>query len=290
MPLNALRAFEATARHGRMVTAAAELAVTHGAVSRQVRHLEQLLGVTLLEGPKNRLALTEAGRLLVESLTPAFAQIDAALRTVADPDEGRLDVSCLGTFTMRWLIPRLHRFTAVHPRIDLHLSASHAPVDFARESYDVAIRVGRPAETPEVVAVPLFDEWVGPVLAPRLADTLRLDAPADLLAAPLIHPKTRRTAWADWARTRGLAQAIPAGAEYEHFYVMLEAATAGLGVAVAPWPFVIDDIRAGRLVAPFGFTPSGQRYAALRRQRRNRKAEQFCTWLAAEARAMPMPE
>src|SRR5262249_29696517 len=117
LPLNALRAFEAAARHGRMTAAAAELHVTHGAVSRQVRHLEAVLGVRLFEGPKSRLTLTEAGRNLLPRLTAAFGEIEAAVDAVADRDEGPLDVSCTSTFAMRWLLPRLHRFNARHPAV-----------------------------------------------------------------------------------------------------------------------------------------------------------------------------
>lgn len=113
--LNALRAFEAAGRHGRMSQAADELNVTHSAVSRQVQLLEEALGVSLFEGPRNALRLTEAGRTLVPGLTGAFDQIDTAVRLVADTEDGPLDVSCLGTFTMRWLIPRLHRFQVEYP-------------------------------------------------------------------------------------------------------------------------------------------------------------------------------
>src|SRR6218665_819144 len=105
--LNALKAFEAAGRHGRMTLAAEELNVTHSAVSRQIQHLEAMLGVPLFEGPKNRLRLTEAGTALLSGLGMAFDQIDASVRAVADTDEGPLDVSCPGTFTMRWLIPLL---------------------------------------------------------------------------------------------------------------------------------------------------------------------------------------
>jgi DNA-binding transcriptional LysR family regulator len=283
--LNALRAFEAAGRHGRMTLAAGELHVTHSAVSRQVQHLEQLLGVALFEGPKNALRLTEAGSRLMLGLTPAFDQLDLAVRSVADTADGTLDVSCPGTFTMRWLIPRLYRFRQAHPGIDVRLSASSNPVDMARDSFDVAIRAGAGPWPAELEATHLFDEQIGPVAAPTLApDIIR-----NIAAVPLLHSRTRRHAWRDWSRRAGKHADGAAGDEYEHFYFMLEAASAGLGVCIAPWPMVADDLRAGTLAAPLGFIPSGQEYVALRRPRQHRKSALFCEWLLREARAFGQP-
>ncbi|MBX6369899.1 MAG: LysR family transcriptional regulator [Rhodospirillales bacterium] len=288
--LNGLRAFEAAGRHGRMTLAAAELGVTHGAVSRQVRQLEASLGVKLFEGPKNRLVLTEAGRALLPHLTAALDRIETAVRSVADLEAGPLDVSCLGTFMMRWLIPRLHRFRAAHPEIDVRLSASDAPVDFARLAYEVAIRVDDHAAPSGARVAVLFTEHCGPVLSPGLASALGLMRVEQLAAAPRLQTKTRATAWPAWAQRAGLdARVLAGGAEYEHFYFMLEAATAGLGVAIAPWPLVIDDLEAGRLVAPFGFIASGLSYVVACRDRPSRKAARFVAWLEREAAATPRP-
>ena len=288
--LNALAAFEAAARLGRMTLAAEELAVTHGAISRHVRHLEEVLGIRLFEGPKNALRLTEAGQRLLPHLTAGFDSIEAGVRAVADEEEGTLDVSCTGTFSMRWLIPRLYRFQEAHPGIEVRLSASYAPIDFSRERYEVAVRLAEHPMPPDAVVTPLFPEYVGPVLSPALAARLGLKQPEDLEGAPLLHTITRRYAWEDWAKRVGWQPASHlAGTEYEHFYYMLEAATGGLGVSIAPWPFVIDDIQAGRLVAPFGFVPSGMDYVAARRPRRSRKAQAFCMWIAEEAAKTPMP-
>ncbi|MEP7453948.1 LysR family transcriptional regulator [Phyllobacterium sp. SB3] len=279
--LNALRAFEAAGRHGRMTLAAQELNVTHGAISRQVQHLENTLGVTLFEGPKNAQCLTEAGTRLLSSLIPAFDQLDMAVRTVADTEEGPLDVSCPGTFTMRWLIPRLYRFRANQPDIEVRLTASSKPVDFSRNGFDVAIRVGSDPWADGAEVVPLFKETMGPVLTPALADV----AGHDLSKVARLHSRTRRHAWKDWCERSGTLIDDKVGAEYEHFYFMLEAASSGLGVCIAPWPFVSDDIRSGRLVAPFRFIESGQEYVALRRNRRHRKSMLFCDWLKEEANA-----
>ncbi|MDR7144145.1 LysR substrate-binding domain-containing protein [Rhizobium sp. BE258] len=275
--LNALRAFEAAGRHGRMTLAAEELNVTHSAISRQIQHLEEVLGVALFEGPKNRMRLTEAGQTLLPGLVAAFDQIDMSVRAVADTGDGPLDVSCPGTFTMRWLIPRLYRFQAEHPSIDVRLTASSRPVDFARDGFDVAIRVGTAPWPEGADVIPLFPEQTGPVVSPALS--------AQIGGLPQLHTKTRLRAWGDWLARSGLNIESGPRVEYEHFYFMLEAAGAGLGVCVAPWPYVTDDIRDNRLAAPFGFLDSGHEYVALRRARRNRKSVIFCEWLRAEAEA-----
>ncbi|HEX2216934.1 MAG TPA: LysR substrate-binding domain-containing protein [Xanthobacteraceae bacterium] len=287
--LNALHAFEAAGRLGRMTIAAESLNVTHGAVSRHVRQLEEVLGVKLFEGPKHALRLTEAGQRLLPHLTAAFDTIDAAIRDITDAAEGTLDVSCLGTFTMRWLIPRLHRFNLAHPGIEVRLSASDAPIDFSRQRYAVAIRVTDHAFPPDAIVTELFAEQVGPVLAPVLATRLRLRRPEDLNRACLLHTETRPAAWTMWTgKTRWKPPPSPA-AHFEHFYFMLEAAVAGLGVGIAPWPLVSDDVRAGRLIAPFGFRPSGLSYVAVRRTRRDHGAQAFCRWLRREAEQTPVP-
>ncbi|KRB55067.1 LysR family transcriptional regulator [Rhizobium sp. Root708] len=272
--LNALRAFEAAGRHGRMTLAADELNVTHSAVSRQVQHLEEVLGVPLFEGPKNRLRLTEAGTVLLAGLVGAFDQMDASVRAVADTEAGSIDVSCPGTFTMRWLIPRLYRFQAEYPQIDVRLTASSRPVDFGRDGFDVAIRVRDPPWPAGAEVIPLFPEQTGPVMAPTIVA---------VEGTALLHTRTRPRAWENWLTRSREAPWIGPKVDYEHFYFMLEAARAGLGVCVAPWPYVVDDIKAGRLKAPHGFIDSGHQYVALRRARRNRKASLFCDWLANEA-------
>ena len=287
--LNALVAFESAARLGRMTLAADELAVTHGAISRHIRQLEETLGVRLFEGPKNALCLTDAGRTLLPHLTLGLDHIEAGVRTIADEEDGTLDVSCTGTFSMRWLIPRLYRFQDANPGIEVRLSASYAPVDFARERYEIAIRLADHPLPPDAPVTTLFAEHVGPVLSPTLAARLDLRRPEHIERAPLLHTITRRQAWEDWATRVGCLNLNLAGMEYEHFYYMLEAATAGLGMCIAPWPLVIDDIQARRLVAPFGFVPNGLSYVAVRQPGRHRKAQAFCDWLAWEAARTPMP-
>jgi DNA-binding transcriptional LysR family regulator len=218
---------------------------------------------------------------LLSGVASAFDQIDMAVRLVADTEDGSLDVSCPGTFAIRWLIPRLHRFHAAHPGIEVRLTSSAKPVDFARDGVDVAIRAGTGPWPAGTDLAPLFDELVGPVLAPALAQT----ATPEFAGIQRLHSRTRLSAWSDWSVQSGRPLDHEPGTEYEHLYFMLEAASAGLGICVAPWPFVADDIKAGRLVAPRGFVASGKTYVALRRARRHRKSSLFCEWLRGEALA-----
>lgn len=284
--LNALRTFEAAGRLGRMTAAAEELCVTHGAISRQIRQLEEELGIALFEGTRQKPVLTAAGESLLQVLTSALDQIETAIRSVVDEETGILDVSCLGTFLIRWLIPRLHRFTVLHPEIEVRMRAADGPVDLDRERYDAIITVDDGSVPEHVRVVQLFPERLGPVVAPALLSALPLSTPLDLFGHTLLGTRTRQNAWPMWCLSVGLEWPGCACLEFEHYYYTLEAVAGGLGIGVAPWHLVADDIRAGRLVAPFGFHESGYRYVVKRRRQRSRKVDRFCAWLDSEAATM----
>ena len=161
LPLNALRAFEAAARLGRLTVAAEELGVTHGAVSRQVRQLESVLGVDLFGGPRSKPELTPTGQSLAPVLTAALDQIDNAVRAVLAEEEGLLQVACLSTLAMRWLIPRLHRFTQLHPGIDVRLSTDKEHIDPERGRFDLVITVIDGGEVLRARDALLFREQIG---------------------------------------------------------------------------------------------------------------------------------
>ena len=288
-PLNALRAFEAFGRLGRMTLAAAELSVSHGAISRHVAQLEDRLGVKLIQGPKSGLRLTDAGKRLLTSLTEGFDQIDSGVRAVSVRGDAALDVSCLSTLMMRWLIPRLFAFRQLTKGFEPRLSASDGSIDFAKGSYQVAIRVDHEALPTSAVATEIFPEFVGLVAAGPFLKQYQCRRVADAGTLPRLHTKTRSDAWRTWAKNMDISLARTRENEYEHFYFMLEAATAGLGACIAPWPLVADDIGANRLVAPFGFILSGHRYLAIRSDRPHRRAEQFCAWLGEQGRLTPRP-
>lgn len=294
--LNALRTFEATARLGRMTAAADELCVTHGAVSRQVRALQEELGVALFEGPKHALQLTPAGQTLLPTLTQAFDQMAAAVAVVSGSTEQVLNVSCLSTFTMRWLIPRLHLFHETHPGIDVRLSTTSHAVQIERERYDVVINVdqaepsGAPAATQHSTCTRLFSEWLGPVLSAELMGKLARSGRHPRLAllqqCPLLQTRTRPRAWQEWATACGATLPAAPQQEFAHYSYTLEAALGGLGLCVAPWHLVAADVASGRLVAPLGFVPSGLQYTA-RYRANHTQASLFCRWLRKEAQHMP---
>lgn len=288
-PLNALRAFEAAARLGRMTAAADELAVTPGAISRQVRQLELTLGVRLFEGSKNKPELTVAAKMLLPSLSAAFDQIETAVRTVSDDDSGTLDVCCFNSFTAKWLIPRLYDFNARHPDIEIRLSAAERTPDIHRDRYDLIIEVDD-SNTDSATVLPLFPERLGPVMAPSLAAQLKLRKPKDLAGKTLLHTRTRRNAWQMWGALIGHPMTDQAGPEFEHYYFTLEAAISGLGICVAPWHLVAEDVRAGRLVAPLGFQESSYQYVARRRQQSSKRLDKFCAWLGRQAQEAPRPD
>lgn len=285
--LTALRSFEAAARHGSMTRAADALGVTHGAVSRQVRGLEAQLGLSLLENHRGRLQLTASGESLLAVLEDAFGRIARGIDAVCADAAGDVAVSSFGSFAMRWLIPRLHGFQAAHPSLLVRLTTTDTTNDALRGAFDVAIRVGVAPWPTETDAVPLFAECAGPVLSPALARQLGIRAPKDFQTAPLLHTVTRRDAWPEWFA----AQSLPStphngeGQVFEHFYFMLEAAMGGLGVAIGFWHLVADDVRSGRLVAPFGFIPTGRHYTALLQKQARNPARIFAHWLSGEAAA-----
>lgn len=290
--LNALRAFEAFGRHGRMTLAADELCVTHGAVSRQIRQLEEHLGVALTEGPRSRLRMTEAGLKLAQALSPAFDQIEAAVPRPAQVGPKPLVVSCLPTFAMKWLIPRLPRFQAAHPEIPVRVAESNGPFDFKDDGIDLAIRMRSPdtVVTYDSVVTPFMEHFHGPVMAPELATPgMTLEA---VCAMPRLLTRTFMESWSDWARNFELDHLPPpvSEQEFDHYFYMIEAAAAGMGVAIGPWAFVQRDLANGRLVAPLGFTPGRALIVAVTPpDGATDEALLFRDWLLAEGASTPHP-
>jgi len=255
-----IRFFEAAARHESFVRAAEELHLTHGAVSRQIRQLEDTLGVALFERRNRGVFLTEPGRTLFAAASQSMEMLAGAAARIRTQPPGRaLVLSCEPTVAMRWLIPRLPRFAARHPDIPLHLMAAGGPIDFARSGADLALRRNDFAFEPRWHAREVAQEWVGPVCRPLLAQGAAA-VPARL------HTRTRPDAWQRWLAAAGpaaQAASFEGDAWYEHFYLSLQAAAAGLGWAMASRLMAADEIADGRLAAPFGFTPDGSAYHLL---------------------------
>jgi LysR family transcriptional regulator, glycine cleavage system transcriptional activator len=255
--LNALRAFEATARLGSMSAAAAELFVTHGAVSRHLRALEDQLGVVLLERAGAATKTTPEGARLAEGLAAAFRLIQESVERLKP---GPLTLSCSSSVMMHWLIPRIAGFHSAHPDIELQLNMNHGRVDFVRDNIGVAIRNTMIDAPKEARVRELMVERVGLVCSPDYQQTSRLRAPQDLAGVRRLATKTRPAAWAEWEAACGLPPTQRKPAEtYEHFYLLIQAAACGLGLAAVPEMLVLNELKSGRLVAPFGFVPGPQK-------------------------------
>lgn len=272
--LVALRCFEAAARLESFSRAADELHLTHGAISRAVRSVEEDLGAQLFERRNRRVFLNAAGRLLFDGVHAGLGQMARAAEAVRQQVAGRpLLLSCEPTLLMRWLIPRWGDFQARYPQHTVHLVAGGGSVEWGR-GIDLAIRRNDFDWGPNVQMQPLCAERMGPVCHPdRLAHFFALQSDGGLALrgdATLLHSKTRPRAWEDWWKTQPdqpptqIRQAQAGGdLVLEHFYLSLQAAAAGLGVAMGPQLLVEDDIAAGRLVAPLGFVPDGSQYCLL---------------------------
>jgi len=262
--LNALRAFEAAARLGSVSQAAAELHVTHGAVSRHVRALEEALGRPLFVRDGRGLALTTDGHRLRESAGEAFGMLQAGWTALQrGPRASAMVLGCPGSLLARWVIPRLERLAIDLPDLTLHLSAQEGAIDLTATGLDAALLLGDAPWPPGWQVWPLAPERIGPVLSPRHVrfDALRNAPPGALLDEPLLHTASRPQAWPRWLAARHLPHTPRLGTGFDHLTYLLEAAAAALGIAIAPRELVQADLDSGRLVAPWGFTDTGGTWA-----------------------------
>lgn len=265
--LIALRSFEAAARHENFSRAATELHLTHGAVSRAVRLLEEELGVLLFERRNRRVFLTDAGHKLAsavgEGLDVMQQAVDALRAGVRQRQ--RWVLSCEPTLLMRWLLPRWPAFQAQYAETEICLAAGGGPFSFAG-GLDLAIRRDDFNWPESYYAAPLFAEKVGPVCRPdKVSRWFTTNASGSFLmpGTECLHTRTRPDAWQTWSRAAGHPVASPGGQRFDHFYFSLQAAVAGLGVAIGSWYQVCDDLENGVLSAPLGFAEDGSRYYLL---------------------------
>lgn len=251
-PLNALRAFEASGRYLSFTEAARELLVTQSAVSRHVAALEDWLGVKLFFRRQRGIELTARGEAYFRALSSSLDQIDHATRRVRDnADETLLRLKLPPTFAIRWLAPRLYRFKARHPEIELHVTTSHSPGDFEREDVDVFVHSEFGAPSGEGYRR-LFGEVLMPVCSPRLIENgTPLAAPADLAKHVLLASTNRPRDWPLWLAGVG-EPALQAQDTVTFDYAALgyQACIDGLGVMIAQRALIADDLEALRLVAP----------------------------------------
>lgn len=259
-PLTALRAFEAAARHSSLTKAAQELHVTAGALSHQIRGLEELLGVQLFERRVRSIALTDAGKLLYPGLQTGFTHIRDAVAGLGRLGTDRvLVISTPPGFTSKWLAPRLYRFAQAHPDIDARISSSSANANFVTDDVDIGLRslpLTQPHD-PALVIERLAEVAPIPVCSPTfLAEHGPLDMPAALARVPLIHDDTQIgranvATWDDWFKAAGIRNAnVSRGLRFNSSDHALDAAGEGAGVLLAYDLLAYDDVRTGRLVTP----------------------------------------
>lgn len=250
-PLSTLPAFDAAGRHLSFTKAADELGLTHGAISRAIRNLEEQLGVRLFERGTRSVRLTPAGAAYAAEIGAALDQIGLATLAASTPrSAGVLNVSTSDGFAGRWLVPRLHRFHREHRDIDVRLSTSGAHADFIRDGIDIAIRYGAGGYE-GVVSELLAEEEVSPVCSPQLLKEKPLRRPSDLKRHKLIHDNFRID-WAAWLERAGVTGVDPeSGMRFDSAAYAIEAAVQGEGVLLGRSALVSADVAAGRLVRPF---------------------------------------
>jgi len=250
--LNALKAFEASARHESFTKAAAELSVTQGAVSQQVKALADELGLKLFRREHQRLAITEAGRDYLGVVRDAFDRLSMGTeRLLQRQGSGLLNVSTSPNFAAKWLVHRLGRFSEAHPEIDLRISASVHHIDFTREDVDLAVRHGD-GRWPGLDVSRLCAEELFPVCSPALLHGSRaLKSPADLKRFPLLHSNDA-SHWTRWLERAGVSGVnVDKGVVFNQASMVIDAAIQGQGVAMARTALAAWDLLAGRLVRPF---------------------------------------
>lgn len=248
-----LTAFEATARHLSFSQAAKELALTQGAVSKQVRQLELVLGVVLLERTKRHVVLTEVGKTYLAEVRQVLNRLEVITHSVlaSGGSSAVLNLAVLPTFATRWLLPRLPRFIDARPGITVNFTTRLAPFDFAYERFDSAIHYGSPYWA-GASAEHLFDEEVVPVASPRLSEEYDIRQPADLARVTLLQQTTRPSLWSAWFASVGVLFEHPfRGPIFDQFSMTAQAAAANLGVALVPRFLVEEEVATGKLLILF---------------------------------------
>ncbi|QCP52842.1 LysR family transcriptional regulator [Trinickia violacea] len=282
LPLNALRAFESSARHLSFTRAALELNVTQAAVSQQVRSLEDRLGATLFKRLPRGLAITDEGRALLPVLTDAFGRIENVLKQFEGGHFHEvLTVGVVGTFAVGWLMPRLKRFREQHPFVELRLLTNNNLVDLAAEGLDVAIRFGD-GVWPATHNVLLLDAPLNVLCTPRIAK--RLAVPSDL-AREILLRSYRADEWDKWFEAAGLEPWPVNGPVFDSSRLMVEAAVQSAGIALAPPRMFVRELQTGLLACPFDTeVKTGSYWLTWLKSRRMSPAMQvFRNWILDEA-------
>lgn len=258
--LNALRTFEAVARHNSFTRAAEELNVTQSAASRLVHSLEEYLEVSLFSRRSRRIELTHQGQYYSRLVCKALDLLEAGTVELLSDSKGMgtLNVGMLPTFGTRWLLPRLSSFHNQYPQYGINIVSSDGDLDFTRERIDIAIRFGHGA-WPGAIIDPLMSEEIQVVCAPSLlGDAPPPTTPDDLTRYPFIHHSTRLDGWDHWFRSIGTHMPqVTWGPSLEHFFMIIEAAKAGLGLALLPTFLIEKELKSGTLITPYPARVSG---------------------------------
>jgi len=253
--LKALQAFEAASRLGSFVTAAEELLVTPSAISHQIRFLERELGITLFHRVHRSIILTDLGRRYAENIAEIFGNIETATRSIARSSKSDiLTIHAVPSLAAQWLMPRLSRFSALNPDVDVRLNASVAAVDLATGEADFDIRYGTIFPTAGVATVPFPEETVLPLCAPGLTKgEYAIRSPADLRHHTLIHSEVNLVNWREWLKWADGPQIdLIRGPRFDRSFMAISAAIDGVGVCLESHMLVQRELAAGQLVAPFG--------------------------------------
>lgn len=288
-PLNAVRVFEVAARTGSYTAAAAELGLTHGAVSRQISALEHWLGQRLFAKSGRRMVPTPIASVFAAEVSLSFDRLAAAADACGRPGTRRiLRVSAPTSFAMRWLIPRLDRFHDAHRHVEVAVTTVSTVHDELRGGFDVAVRRGAAtAEAwPHHHAVAVLDDVDTLIMSPALFERRPILEPADIEGHHLLATETRPGDWSDWLEKAGLGRlAGQPRTVFDHFFVTRQAIEDGLGIGIGPLPMLDIDIAAGRLMAPLPKIGVGRTgYVALVPRHAGSAAigMTFLDWLAEE--------
>jgi LysR family transcriptional regulator, glycine cleavage system transcriptional activator len=290
----ALEAFESAARHGSFTRAATELHVTQGAVSRQIRQLEQQLGTRLFQRVRQRVVLTDAGLRYRDDVRRMLDQLEVATQRAMAFADGTnvLTLAVVPSFSSNWLAPRLPRFTERHPNITINCFVWLPRFDFGTQQCDAAIHLG-PARWPDAQSYRLMDWDSIPMCSAAYRAALRLRTSSDLTRATLLHQINRPTGWSDWFAAEGIHSSdVARGPRFELVAMLIEAAVAGLGVALLPMCLTETERGAGRLTVMRPRKPHRDDglFLVVPDTKRDLPAlETFRDWLMEEARADRAP-
>jgi LysR family transcriptional regulator, glycine cleavage system transcriptional activator len=254
-PLNAIKAFEAAAQRGSFAEAAKDLHVTHWAIGKQIRLLEDWLGVPLFERRTRGVVLTDQGADLLGDVTAALSRLTSATARLRGPEfarrvSGVVRVNVLSSFALRWLLPRLSNFQEAYPSVEVKVSTTSRRLRFVGTGFDIGIRSGV-EHGPGIRSETLMPDRRVLACNPRILRDRPVESPHDLRRHVLLHSTTTRAAWPQWLAAAGVPGLTPVRyLELDHVYLQLQAAVDGLGVALASLPLIQADISAGRLVCP----------------------------------------